>query len=172
MPYCNSVASSLNCSLFMALCIFTYYRHYTLLLSKRKNHRRHKCMGAIKHDTSSSPSLHQQCLHLEADTMRQKSYGASSCLLCCGASLEVRRAAVPTFNQRLTVWSVEPVMTHHTPRHESIGEYQKRQHQAGEVSAPRRASCPAAGSLGQMMTSAALRQHVFTLENQAAHLLP
>ncbi len=76
-----------------------------------------------------------------------------------------------TFIQHSKVWGVEPVMTHHTFRHESIGEYEKRQNQAGEVSAPTRASCSAAGSLGHMMTSAALRQYVATLKTQAAHLL-
>jgi len=84
--------------------------------------------------------------------------------------VEVRHA-VPAFIQHLTVWSVEPAVTHQTSGLESIGECDKRQHQAGEVSAPTRASCPAAGSLGQTETSAALRQYVFNLKNQAAHLL-
>ena len=55
-----------------------------------------------------------------------------------------------------TVWGVEPVMSHQTSWLERTGECDTPQHQAGELSAPTRASCPAAGTLGQMMTSAAL----------------
>ncbi len=123
--------------------------------------------------------------HHEAETVPSHELPSVHC-----QRVQLRHAAVPTFIHCLTVWSVEPVMTHHTSQHKSIGECEKRQHEAGEVSAPTRASCPAFGSLGQMMW--ALGQVLpsmcspwktklltccpktvsFTLQNQATHLLP
>ena len=137
------------------------------------------------HCVSSSPSLHQQCLHMQSRHYETETVSCHQLASVHCQQVQVRHTAVPTFMQCLTVWGVEPAMTHHTSQHESIGECEKQQHQAGEVSAPTRACCWQSGPnddkccpktvcvhTGKSSCSpAALRQYVFTLKQQAAHLL-